>query len=233
MEKIPWYQSAIVRQQIVMILVGLVGVFKISTDVDIDATVTAVLAGIAAVVPVFTLVARLIKANPPLTDTAAANEVRVQEELVAAKATEVPAGPSNEAGFVRASMLALLFTFGVVATVVITPGCAAIGVPQPKTFDQKLAYGYASVASTRDAATVYFRGELASAAALPDAEQRRVKEAAIKKDAINVQEQADNARDALDIARSMKDLDMQSADARLASALQILVALQQYLEKNP
>ena len=40
---IPWYKSAIVRQQIVAFIVAGLGLLKITTDVDIDATVAAVL----------------------------------------------------------------------------------------------------------------------------------------------------------------------------------------------
>lgn len=230
MEKIPWYESAIVRQQIVMILVGLVGMFKITTDVDIDATVGAILAGVAALVPVWTLATRLLKANPPITDTAVANEVRVQNELAVSK--EEPPHVGGEAGFIRVSMLGLLLAFGAVTAVAVAPGCAVIGVPQPKTFNEKLAVGYVSVSGVRDAATAYFTAELREAAAMPDAEARRLREQAIKKDAMNVQEQADNAREALDIARTMKDLNLKDAEARLASAVQIITALQTYLGRK-
>lgn len=222
MEKIPWYQSAIVRQQIVMILVGLFGVLGISTDIDIAATVTAVFAGISVLVPVWTLITRLTKANPPLTDVAARHEEDVQRELSAVA--------KKQGGFVRPCLLGLLLAVGWgVAFVATVPGCTTIGVPKAETFNERLAVGYAGVTAVREGAVTYFGAELAKAAALPE-EQRAAREAAVKHDAMNVQAQADNVREALDIARTMKDLDVKSAEARLTSAIQILNALQTYLE---
>lgn len=76
---IPWYQSAIVRQQIVMIIVGIVGVLGVATDIDIDATVGAIFAAIAAIVPVWTLITRMVKPTPPITETAAAKTAEMRE----------------------------------------------------------------------------------------------------------------------------------------------------------
>lgn len=222
MEKIPWYESAIVRQQVIMIVVGLAGVLKLATDIDIDATVTAVFAGIAAVMPVWTMITRLTKAHPPLTDAAALREDAVQKELTAKAA-------GRQGGFVRAGMLGVLLALGSITVLsVTTAGCETIGVPAAKTFNERLAVGYVSVTAVRDSATTYFSAELAAAAALPD-EQRAAREQAIRKDAENVQAQADNAREALDIARTLKDLDVRSAETRLTAAIQILEALQTYL----
>lgn len=222
MEKIPWYQSAIVRQQVVMILVGLAGVLKLTTDIDIDATVTALFAAVAAVVPVWTLITRLTKPHPPLTDGAALKEDAVQKQLTAQA--------SRQGGFVRGAMIGVLLAFGSITALSVTlAGCETIGVPAAKTFNERLAVGYVGVTSVRESALVYFQAELAQAAALP-AEERAAREQVLRKDAENVQQQADNAREALDIARTLKELDLRSAEARLTSAIQILEALQAYLE---
>lgn len=85
METIPWYKSAVIRQQVVMLIVGIFGLFKITTDLDVDATVTAVFADIAVLVPVWTILTRLFKAHPPLTDTAAMKEEDVQKQLKSQK----------------------------------------------------------------------------------------------------------------------------------------------------
>ena len=69
--RIPWYQSAIIRQQIVALIVAVLGLLGVTTDIDWSATVTAVFAGIAAVVPIWTIVTRLVKPAPPITDAAA------------------------------------------------------------------------------------------------------------------------------------------------------------------
>lgn len=80
---IPWYQSAIVRQQIVMVIVGVLGLFNIVTELDIDATVAAVMAGIAAIVPVVTILTRLFKPTPPITESAAAKTAAIAPKLAA------------------------------------------------------------------------------------------------------------------------------------------------------
>lgn len=105
MEQIPWYQSGIIRQQIVMLIVAALGLFKVTTDIDIDATVAAVFAGIAALVPIWTIITRLTKAHPPLTATAAAKETAKQQELKA----------SRQGGFARISLLVAIVFVGALA----------------------------------------------------------------------------------------------------------------------
>ena len=79
-DTIPWYSSSIVRQQIVMIIVGAIGLFGVTTDLDVDATVGAVLAGVAAIIPVWTLLSRLFQPTPPITETAVKKEAEMKAE---------------------------------------------------------------------------------------------------------------------------------------------------------
>ncbi len=85
MDSIKWYQSAIVRQQVVMFLLGIVGLFKLSipSEIDVEAVVTAIFAFIAAIVPVVTVLSRLFKPTPPITETAM---LKTAEREAAAKA---------------------------------------------------------------------------------------------------------------------------------------------------
>lgn len=69
---IPWYQSAIIRQQLVALIVSVLGLLGIATEIDWSATVGAVFAAVAAIVPVWTIVTRLLKPAPPITATAQA-----------------------------------------------------------------------------------------------------------------------------------------------------------------
>lgn len=110
---LPWYRSAIIRQQIVQLIVAGLALFGIATDIDWSATVEAVFAGIAAVVAIWTVFTRLFKPAPNITAAAAAKE----QELVA-KGT-LP----KQGGFARLGALLVLAFSGVLALFVLS-GCA-------------------------------------------------------------------------------------------------------------
>lgn len=230
MEKIPWYQSAIVRQQIVALIAAVVGLLGLTTDVDIDATVAAVFGGIAAIVPVWTIVTRLFKANPPLTDTAARKEVEVQAKLEeAAGKAPVP----KQSGFVRAGMLALILALSGAGIATLTlSGCSTLGVPVLEGWNERLAGGYSAVTAVRETTSIVLEGKVRAARAIADPEAQAKAIAAAKADAQNLQDQADKAREGLDIARTMRDVNFGDADARLTSTLRVLEALQAYLAKE-
>lgn len=110
--KLPWYQSAIVRQQIVQIVVAATALFGVNLgDFDVDATLVSIFAGIAGVVGVWTLLTRLFKPAPPMTDTAAAKAIDRQVKL-------------RQGGFFRASLLVCL-ALASCAALVVLPGCAS------------------------------------------------------------------------------------------------------------
>lgn len=85
-ESIPWYRSAIIRQQIVQIIIAGLALAGITTDVDWSTTVEALFAGIAAGVAVWTVITRLFKPSPNMSMTAAVKE----KELTAAGKIQEP-----------------------------------------------------------------------------------------------------------------------------------------------
>ena len=91
--------------------------------------------------------------------------------------------------------------------------CSALGLAQPKSIDQRLAYAYASHTAVLQAATSSLNvGAITS----PDAER--------------ILKEADDARSALDAARlALTSGDVTTAEGRLAAAIQVLTALQAYL----
>lgn len=113
METIPWYKSAIIRQQIVQLIVAGLALAGITTDVDWSQTVELLFGGIAAAVAVWTVITRLFKPAPNLTATATAKE----QELIA-KGTL----PKKQAGFAMPSVLYCLFAGALVA--VFLSACA-------------------------------------------------------------------------------------------------------------
>lgn len=88
-------------------------------------------------------------------------------------------------------------------------GCAALGLPTPQSFNEKLLAGYSGVTTVRAGGDALIVAKKISSA-----------------DAENVQKQADNVRAGLDIASSMSDPAL--AAAKLNSTLTILTALQAY-----
>jgi hypothetical protein len=95
---------------------------------------------------------------------------------------------------------------------ILLAACQSIGVPNPETFNERLAVGYSSVTAVRQTATTLIVAGKISAG-----------------DAENIQAQCDNARVGLDVARTLKDTDLTAANARLQAALTIVTALDSYL----
>lgn len=88
-------------------------------------------------------------------------------------------------------------------------GCAALGLPTPQSFNEKLLAAYSGVTTVRAGGDALIVAKKISSA-----------------DAENVQKQADNVRAGLDIASSMQDPTL--AAAKLNSTVAILTALQAY-----
>lgn len=108
--KLPWYQSAIVRQQIVQAVTALTALLGVNLgDFDVDATLVNIFAGIAGAVAVWTLLTRLFKPAPPITDAAAAKEL---DRKIAAK----------QGGFFRPAFAAVLAVVSIVALALLS-GC--------------------------------------------------------------------------------------------------------------
>lgn len=86
METLPWYRSAIVRQQIVAFIVAVLGFAKVKYSIDLDATVATVLAGVGALIPLLTIITRIFKPAPFMSYAAAFKE----RELVMAGKIPAP-----------------------------------------------------------------------------------------------------------------------------------------------
>lgn len=96
--------------------------------------------------------------------------------------------------------------------VVLLFGCAALGLPTPTTFNERLAAGYKTVSAVRtEAIALTGSGYLSFA------------------DASNVQMQADTARAGLDLASQTYVKDPTGASTKLTTTIAILTALQTYV----
>lgn len=90
---------------------------------------------------------------------------------------------------------------------------ACVSLEAPKSFNDKLAYGYGSVSATRNTAAALL-------------ERKRIS----KDDAIQVQALADQARTGLDAARGTASSgDLATAQGQLQLALDVLTKLEAYL----
>lgn len=203
MNQIGYLESGVIRGVLVALgsLIGLLAT-KLGFTFDdafyaqlIDAVLMLLAAGGAA----YAGWMRARKANPPITSQAvlATKEREVQEHL------------EREGGFAR------LETLSAVAALALLTACSVFGLPQAKSFSDRLAVGYNTVIAVRETNTALVSSSLISA-----------------DDAQNVQDQADTARAGLDIASSLRDVDQTAADARLRASLQILSALEAYLRSR-
>jgi hypothetical protein len=162
MNKIPWYDSAILRQQIAQLLIQLAALFGIATGtLDIEGTVGAIFAGASALVALWTFITRLRKPTPPITDEA------VERTQALAK---------KQGGYVRAGMLALVLALGVPVAVSMH-GCSGTvsaykQVDNPAELAYVLAEHYAALV-TQAADLRQKPGTPAAAiAAMQDADRR-------------------------------------------------------------
>ncbi len=169
---------------------------------------------------------RLFQPSPPLTDTAVK---ATAQRLVEEEAGRGQSGGPGVMGTGGGNALALILALGFVLTAL--PGCASMGI-QPKGFNDRLASGYSLVTAVADSAGILLDGKLRVADMEPDATKREQLRAVAKANAQNLKDQAQQAKDALDIARRMRGINFDEADQRLASTLQILEALQRYLEEQ-
>lgn len=130
--ELPWYKSQIIQQQLVALIVAVLGLLGVTTDVDWNVTVTAIFAGIAALVPIWTIVTRLFKPAPNLTATAATKE----RQLIATGVLP------KQRGFANVWLLSVLALAGIGLL-----GCPAglNPVARAETLEQKVYAGYGTV----------------------------------------------------------------------------------------
>lgn len=100
------------------------------------------------------------------------------------------------------------------AAILLLLGAACASIEAPKSFNDRLAYGYASVAASRNtAASMLERGRIS------------------KDEGRQVQALADRARTGLDLARGFAGKgDTKTAEGQLALALSVLTQLETYLK---
>lgn len=173
MEKIPWYQSAIVRQQIVQFSAALIGLLGWSqfADFNIDQTVGLILGGIGAVTAVWTVVTRVLKPAPNLSQTAANKEVELKAagKFVEPPPAAAPPAQSAQTGFARVPMLASLFAATALFAGVLTMG-ALTGCTGTQAAYKTAAHSEAALADTAYVVAEHYAAlvhEAANLAALP------------------------------------------------------------------
>lgn len=152
MQSIPWYQSAILRQQVVQILLAGFGLFHVAVGIDLDAWVAAVFTAAGGGVAIWTIITRLVKPAPNLTAKAEAKE----QQLVAAGKLK---------GFARPSMLLILAIIGLVG--VMLSGCTGTGAAYKAAEAAREQSG--SLEATAYVVTRHYRNLLREAADLKEA----------------------------------------------------------------
>lgn len=78
---IPWWQSRIIQQQVAVLLGSLTALLGVAAGFNWDAWVQALFGGVGAVVALWTIVTRLRRATPPITQVGAARTAQKQAEL--------------------------------------------------------------------------------------------------------------------------------------------------------
>ena len=90
---------------------------------------------------------------------------------------------------------------------------ACVSMEAPRSFNERLAYGYGTLAAMRNtAASMLERGRIT------------------KEDGKKVQALADQARAALDVAQGVQDKDIKTAEDQLQLALTVLTQLEAFLK---
>ena len=102
--------------------------------------------------------------------------------------------------------------FLVVAACLVFQACASLGVPVPKTFNERLAAGYTTVTANRQLNTTLINSRVISA-----------------DDGENVQKQNDLARVGLDIASTLTGT---AAEDKLTTTITVLDSIKAYLESK-
>jgi hypothetical protein len=93
--------------------------------------------------------------------------------------------------------------------------CAQLGIPSPKTFDERLVAGYATNTAVRESATELLKAKKISSS-----------------DAQHVLDATRNARQGLDIAKQLKAQDPKSAEAKLKAVRLTIDAVNNYLKSK-
>jgi len=164
--KLPWYQSAIVRQQIVQLLVAGTALFGVNLGgIDLDNVVASIFAGIAALVAIWTIITRLTKPAPAITDAAQAAELERARKL-------------KQGGFFRPALVMCLALACAGLAFVVLPGCAntKAAYEAARASDNALA-DTAYVVTEHYAAVLHEAAELAASPTTPESVKDALKAA--------------------------------------------------------
>jgi hypothetical protein len=222
---------AIATVPLLVLIASLFGVDELMFEENVNLWVDRAAAIAAALAVAWAAWERLFKPTPPLTETAAklTEERLVQEgKTVVDSSGNAIAGLQlrNERGHAKAAFLALLSAVALGAT-----ACGTL-FPSLKSFDDRAAGAYTLVSSVADSANALLDVRQRELNQMEPSTAREEKLETIRRDFTNVHEQLERARTAIDVARSLQDIDFKSAENRLDSAVKILKALQEYLEKE-
>lgn len=218
MEKIKWYQSTTLRALLVALVSQVIvwaGIAENLPEGSAVMAVDALLQVIAIAATGYAAWARARRVNPPITEVA----VRRVEEAMHAHSSDSPA-VRRQAGYVQVSFATVLMAIGMIglmpSVAVMVSGCTAVGVQQPKTFNERLAYALAQNTALREAATVSLQAGQLSA-----------------DDAEYVLELTDRSRTLIDTAQFAYDGgDLTTAEGRLQLVLGVLTQVQTYLNSK-
>lgn len=140
---IPWYQSAIVRQQIAQLVLALTAIFGVNLGgLDVDATLVAIFGGIGGVIAVWTIITRIFKPAPNLSQTA------VDKEIELVNARKIPPSPTGpQRGFVTLR--------GLCAVLIVAANIALLPFVMTGCTGTRAAYGEARTGATAVLDTAY------------------------------------------------------------------------------
>lgn len=113
----------------------------------------------------------------------------------------------------KARTAVAIMTLSIVASILVA--CGTLGLVTPKTFNERLAAGYATVTTVRTVTTSLLDSHTITS-----------------RDAQNVQTQANNARDALDIASDIHKTAPKAGDDKLKAAEDVIHVLQKYVNSK-
>jgi hypothetical protein len=103
----------------------------------------------------------------------------------------------------------------ILGLLLVLTGCASVGLPQPESFDQKLAYAYGvHTAVETSAATAVSTGALS------------------KVDGQAILTLADQSKALLDSAKQLETVDATTAGDKLALAVSVLTQVQTYIQSH-
>lgn len=109
----------------------------------------------------------------------------------------------------------VLPVFAVAMVVLMVAACSVVGVPAPKSFNDRVAAAVSSITTVRQTTIVLLERDKITA-----------------KDAQNIQNTANQARDGLEVARELYRIQPRSGEERLEATIRILESLQRYVDKR-